>query len=313
MGTRFGKNYPAHPILGARRQERERVMLVASAGLAFFLLIITLIVFNFKEDAIAAKVSSNDAIIDTPAAVGTVTLFVPLSSVRPGTKLSQVRFQKVYWPSRDVPPNAIRDLAEIRDKYAKVELPARMPVQRTSLTNEPVGVELPLTPGHRAVTIRVDEVSSLEGHALPGTRVDVALTYVEEGNLTTKVIVQNARVISYGGSTESYAERARSRAAAGSRRRATRVSRTITLDVPPKDALTIQTAKELGKLSLLMRAESDVASIPVDEIGKAEINKNTHHKKKVSPSCSRGQIRIGAREYMVDCSGRLHELDSYEP
>lgn len=311
MSQKFGKQYP---VLGtrtiiSRSSEREKLVFIAAAGLLFSLLVILFAVFSFRSDADANQGASNPSPV--PASVGTVTLLTPDRFVRSNDALSEVVFKEIYWPRNQVPEGAIRDVAELRGLFARVDLQPGSPVLRAQLTREPVGrISLPLTPGNRAVSINVDETAGIEGHALPGTRVDVVLTYYEQGQLTTKVIVQNARVLSFGGDTSTARERASLPGAA------VRVTKsTVTLDVAPKDALAIRTAQQLGKLALIMRAPEDDKAPLVDQFGQDDLN-NSRGKTQTQAqkSCTRGKMRIDGKEYVVECDGSISQvLNSNEP
>lgn len=310
MSSKFGKQYP---VLGTRTiisksSEREKLVFIAAAGLLFSLLVILFAVFSFREDAGANQTGSNASPI--PATVGTVTLLTPDRMVKASDPLSEVVFKEMYWPRNQVPEGAIRDVAELRGLYARVNLEPGSPVLRSQLSREPTArITLPLTPGNRAVSINVDETSGIEGHALPGTRVDVVLTYYEQGQLTTKVIVQNARVLSFGGDTTTVQQRQNLPGA-------TRVQKsTVTLDVVPKDALAIRTAQQLGKLALIMRAPEDDKTAVADQFAQGDFsdqkNKGQSQKQR---ACTRGKMRIDGKEYVVECDGSISQvLNSDEP
>lgn len=121
--------FSRHPGVMGRRGEKERMLLVAAAGLAASLVIIMVVVLNYKREAIAsqATTAANQPIVPVP--MGTVTLFVPDREVAAGTKLAEVTFKEVYWPRNQVPVNAVLDLAEIKNQFAKVNLPSGLPVQ----------------------------------------------------------------------------------------------------------------------------------------------------------------------------------------
>ena len=215
-----------------RRSERERLFFFLAAGLAFSLLIISLVVLNFRTEAVAKSDLVPTAQNPLPRSLGTVTLYAPERQVHQGSKLSEVKFKEVYWPHDQVPEGAIRDLAEVKNMYAVETLRALLPIQRGMLSSEPVQASLPVTTGNRAIAIQLDAYSAVEGHIRPGSRVDVTLTHYEQGDLTTKVIVQNARVLSYGGMVKN--EQVLNNAPR-------RVMNSATLDVSPEDALTILT------------------------------------------------------------------------
>ena len=177
MGRNFGKgNYPTvwGGGGGVRNHQRERLFFVAAAGLCFSLFLILIFVLNFRSDA-NAKSDVRPAEVLPSANPGTVTLLTPERPIKPGEPLAQVRFKELYWPRNQVPEGAVRDVAEVQGMYAKVALSPQVPLQRANLTKEASQIVLPVTPGNRAVTIDVDETSGIEGHALPGTKVDIVL------------------------------------------------------------------------------------------------------------------------------------------
>jgi pilus assembly protein CpaB len=305
MSTKFGRYYPA---LGKKNNDRERLLFVAAAGLAFSLLVVLFIVFSFgsSSESKEASVPVNNSIT---SAIGTVTLLTPDRIIRAGTKLSEISFKEVYWPRNQVPDGAVRDIDEMKELFAKVDLQPGVPVQRSQLATEAVQTTLPVTPGNRAVAFEVDATAGIEGHVLPGTRVDVVLTYYEQGNLISKVIVQNARVLSYGGDFTPVEKRS---VVANSVRQ---TSRTITLDVAPKDALQITTARQLGRLSLIMRSAEDQKGIDKTDFSQDEIDKSGRaREQRTTGNCMKGTARMGDREYLVGCDGSLSEvLNPNEP
>jgi len=306
MGSKFGKNYP---VL-ARSNEREKVLFVLAAGLAFCLLIVLVIVVKVKstpggEDQTASLASS-----DPMSDVSTVSLLAPERPVAAGTNLAEVNFKQVYWPRNQVPEGAVRDLSEVKNLYAKTDLSPGSPLQRSHLTSELDSSILKLTPGQRAVAIDIDASSAVEYHIRPGSRVDVILTHYVNRELTSQVIVQNARVLSLGGDVSE-----KDQSNTGGRRG--RLSmQTATLDVATDDALKIQTAKRLGQLSLMMRSHGDMSPVLGEGISGQDINKELGKSSpKGSSICSKGRIRIaGKGEFLLDCDGSMTPvLDDYEP
>jgi pilus assembly protein CpaB len=273
-----------------RRSERERLFFFLAAGLAFSLLIISLVVLNFRTEAVAKSDLVPTPQNPIPKSLGTVTLFAPERQITQGTNLSEVKFKEVYWPHDQVPEGAVRDLAEVKNTYAVETLRALVPVQRAMLSTEPIQASLPVTPGNRAIAIQLDAFSGVEGHIRTGSRVDVTLTYYEQGDLTTKIIVQNARVLSYGGmvknqQTQSEAPR--------------RVMSSATLDVSAEDALTILTSKKLGTLNLILRATDDTGASKVVEFDENKLNRDKAKKTDRSSNC--GVAKVGGIEYVMPC------------
>ncbi|MCB0317989.1 MAG: Flp pilus assembly protein CpaB [Bdellovibrionales bacterium] len=299
MGTNFRKSSPSGIVKS--NKDRERLIFIATAGLAFSLVVIFIVVLTAKRDADAKQDQQQIEEAMLPEAIGTVTLYTVDRTIPAGTKLSNVEFRKIYWPRNEVPSGAVRDLVELKRYYAKREIKPSIPLTREDLSRDPVKYSLPLTPGNRAVTIEVDAISGLEGHALPGTRVDIVLTYNSDGNLTSKVIVQNARVLSYGGDQTPVGQRM-----AISQPMAPK--RTITLDVSPQDALKIQTSRQLGRLSLLLRSPDDNTPYRNLEVDKSAIEGNVRKPTKENKACRSGTMKMDGKEYILDCDGNISEL-----
>lgn len=291
-----------------RNHEREKILLVAASGAAVALVVVFILIYNFSADSVDASVDqANGQQAITPAAVGTVALLAPDESVKTGTRLSEVTFKEVYWPRNQVPEGAIRDLSEIQNQYAKSDLSPNVPLQRVHLTSQPSVQVLPLMAGMRAVSIEVDETSGLEGHALPGTRVDVVLTSSGSDGVTSNIIVQNARVLSYGGDTSTLMGGPPPYLAG----RPIKMSRTMTLEVSTADALKIQTGRQMGRLSLIMRANDDVANAAVTSIRSPEVQNTKPNVAKAAPaqpSCVRGKMKLGGKMYVIGCDGSMNPL-----
>lgn len=301
------RNTRRHTSKIGRNVERERMLFVAAAGAALALLIVILVILTYRPAD--AGQDSQAAIPQVPVSTGTVSLFAPDRVVRMGTKLSEVRFKEIVWPRNQVPEGAVRDLAEIRNAYAKVNLDPTNPVRHDMVSDHPTVVSLPLTAGMRAVSIEVDETSGLEGHALPGIQVDVTLTFLEEGTLTTKVLVQKAKVLSYGGDITPLEGRTIQPTGQG---RPQIQSKTITLEVAPADALQIQTARQLGRLGLIMRTADDDKTPQVTEVKATDIQSGKKGEKNSNKNCSKGTVRIEGKEYVMDCDGGLSKLSEEE-
>lgn len=281
-----------------RKQRRQKLLLAAFFSLVLSLAILFAALLQGRTAGAAQVIYNPEADVRAHLA-GNITTYVTTRYIKAGTLISEHDFQEQYWPRLTSPAGAVRTLDALLGKYAKIDIPSGEAIRVENLVNEKRFVSLPITPGMRAVTIDVDSQSSLEGWAQPGTKVDVTLTYVQGEGLTSKVIVQNAKVLSYAGDSRSIQERFGS-AYSGS----VEVGKTITLEVSPGDALKIQTSKKIGSLSLLMRAPEDDRSARVLEVDRNAID-NTFNQEKISKECRKGNVRIGDQSFIVDCDGRI--------
>lgn len=276
-----------------RQKGRERMLLAVTGGLAFSMLAVLFVVLLSKPGEASAPPSIESLEDEYELRQARlVTLLALERPVPPGTALEGAGVSEVQWSSVDVPPGAITTRRELRGKYAKSEIPAGIPITPNRLTDRPFEATLNIHPGYRAVSIDADATSIIEGHAQPGSRVDLLLTYSRDDKPTTVPIVQNVVVLSLGGETER-------RHTAGSRRGAE--TKTVTLEVAASDAPKVQTARSLGRLSLVMRAFGDTRSIPVSESTANDISGD----KPVAvakESCG-GTIRVAGTDYIVSCNG----------
>lgn len=105
--------------------------------------------------------------------------------------------------------------------------------------------------GRRAVTINVDEVSSINGLVMPGDRIDLLLTYRGDGRSMIIPILQSVKVLATG---------SRYTPASGSGEEKDKFGlmyATLTLDVTPEQAERIILARDHGVLSAMLRNRSD--------------------------------------------------------
>jgi pilus assembly protein CpaB len=291
MGSKFGKSYP---VLTSK-SEKDRVLFVAAALLALSLAVVFIMLVN--PNAGAKEPVTPDVSTSARTDVGTVVLYAPERRVSAGSKLASVVFRELYWPRSQIPEGAVRDVSEISNLYAAADLTPGVPVQRSQLTTEPKTFSIPVTKGNRAVTIEVDGQSGIEGWATPGTYVDVVLTSIEDGKPNAAVIVQNARILSLGGDLNAKQNPAM---------HGVMMKSTLTLDVQVPDALKIETSKQLGKLSLMMRAPDDQDPVKVNEMPADKVRTGEKGKEKARPDkCNRGKMRMGDREWLIGCDGGM--------
>ena len=109
-----------------------------------------------------------------------------------------------------------------------------------------------LQSGQRAVTVPVDEISSLSGMVEPGDRIDIVVSARNETRNFTFTLLQNVAVLATGSHADPDA-----RDAQGQPRSYT----TITLDTSPEDAKRVIAAREVGRVTALLRAPGDLAAV----------------------------------------------------
>lgn len=112
-----------------------------------------------------------------------------------------------------------------------------------------------LSQGRRAVTVPVDEISSVSGMVEPGDLIDVVVSLKKDSKNFTFTLLQSVTVLATG--TKASPEE---KDPAGRGRTFT----TITLDTTPEDAKRIIAAREVGRITALLRAPNDASSVSRD-------------------------------------------------
>lgn len=105
-----------------------------------------------------------------------------------------------------------------------------------------------LTQGRRAVTVPVDEISSLSGMVEPGDLIDIIVSIKNDKKNFTFTLLQSVTVLATG--TKASQEE---KEPDGS----SRTFSTITLDTSPEDAKRVIAAREVGRVTALLRAPND--------------------------------------------------------
>ena len=174
---------------------------------------------------------------------------VPVRPVPAGTLVRDIKTKIEKFPEHQLPQGALRDLRLMGDSVTLVQLPGGLPIMEANIGSQdeatnPILGRIP--PGMRAMTVKVDATSAVEGWARSGSIVDVLL--VEKTKTT--VVAEQVRVIS--------AERSLSPVDA-TRTPGTNsgVPSTVTLLVTQEQCLAINTAVPLGKIAFALRSSKD--------------------------------------------------------
>jgi pilus assembly protein CpaB len=194
------------------------------------------------------------------------TIVVANAPLRFGMPLDRSQLSEIPWPQESLPEGAFTKIDDLLNEGGRVVLSpveANEPVLRSKLSgpNGRATLSNLLSPGMRAVTIKIDEIAGVGGFVTPGDRVDIVLTrdageIVEvsknaEGaagsTLTTEVVLENVKVLSVGQGADE-------------RQTNPQVASSVTVEVSTAGAQKIALARSIGSLSLSLRASSETAS-----------------------------------------------------
>lgn len=164
-------------------------------------------------------------------------------------------------------------LADMAGKVLRAPVRAQAPVVRSAIVapGDRGFLAAALTPGMRAVAVKVSPVTGISGFIFTGDRVDVILTHVvgesRAGKLPiSETVFQNVRVLAL----DQRATEADNQA---------KLAKTVTLEVTPKMAEKMAMLENIGTLSLSLRSlvhntegeDIDVASPPIDRTTSATL------------------------------------------
>lgn len=145
-----------------------------------------------------------------------------------------------------------------RFENAALDVPARrgQPILWAQLASQgPRSLSDRIEPGRRAVTVPVDDISSVSGLVTPGDRIDLLVSIKRNTQTTLMPLLQRALVLATG--TRTDARPAQDSAPD------MRSYNTMTLDVSPDDARRIFAAREIGRLTAVLRTPTDEDDIPM--------------------------------------------------
>jgi pilus assembly protein CpaB len=218
---------------------RFLTVLGASAALA---LVVAALFYQMTTSASRprrGKVETKDVVVATNP--------VPLGGVLKSTDL-----KIVAWPADNVPPGAFSKIDEVVERVAMSNILVEEPVLEGRLAAKGSGLGLSpiIPPGMRAVSVRVNDVISVAGFVLPGSRVDVLVTGVPragggEAGPVTRTILSNIQVLSAGKNIQPDAKGQPENVPV------------VTLLVTPEQGEILTLASSEGKIQLALRNNTD--------------------------------------------------------
>lgn len=218
---------------------------IAILGAVFFGFIAAYGIYNFlrqqKETTETLRKATQDVVVagkDIPAGT-TIT----------DTVIKEGIVKVTPWPKASVPAGSFSSPQQVIGKVVKVKAVAGEPLLGSRMAGEGAGLTVRLTPGQRAMAVKVDEIIGVSGFITPDDRVDVIATVVPPGKTAqdeklSKIVLQNKRVLSVAQSVEQKDGKAQ-------------VARSITLEVTPEEAEKLSIAQLQGEVILALRAVGD--------------------------------------------------------
>lgn len=204
--------------------------------------------------------------VPAPVAVKTRTIVVAGSPLRFGVDLGKQNLREVQWPDSAVPDGAFASIDAMLKEGKRTVLSAiaaNEPILASKITGPGQRATLSalLTPGKKAVTVRVSDIQGVAGFVLPGDHVDIVLTRnAERGGGSADVVLQNVRVLAIDQLADDRVEKPA-------------VVKAVTLEVDTIDGQKLSLAASIGTLSLALRQAGDLVAQQTRQITTEDLGK----------------------------------------
>ncbi|GAA4017433.1 hypothetical protein GCM10022280_15830 [Sphingomonas swuensis] len=177
-----------------------------------------------------------------------------------GTPLKPEHVRFINYPKDALPDGSFTSAAELlapdKKRVALTPIALNEVILASKITGPGAGASIAalLPAGHRAVSVRINDVSGVAGFIQPSDTVDVLITRQVVGansnsQQVTDVLLQGTRVIAMG-------QRAKSDAGKPA------VAKTATLEVTPLEAQKLALGQQVGDLSLVLRKPGEEDDLP---------------------------------------------------
>jgi pilus assembly protein CpaB len=177
---------------------------------------------------------------------------VASAPLRFGTPLNSSMLHEVPWPEGAVPEGSFASTQEMLSAGKRIVLAPiepNEPVLSTKVTGpgQRATLSATLSPGMKAVTVRVSDIEGVAGFVLPGDRVDLMLTRRNDKAGTTDIVLQNVRVLAI----DQLADERTDKPA---------VVKAVTLEVDIMSAQKLTLASQMGTLALALRKAGEATT-----------------------------------------------------
>jgi pilus assembly protein CpaB len=215
---------------------RNRLLLIGAVALVLGAFVSLSVYKNLQSKAGSKSVPGEDVI-------------VAAEDLQVGAKIGEKDIKIVHFPTADLPSGCFHIPSKVIGRGVVLPIQRGEFILTNKIAGENAGYGLPalIPPGMRAVSVRVNDTSSVAGFVLPGTRVDVLLTGNPEGSneQQTTTVLENVVVLANGSRLE--------RNSSGE----PQATPVITLLVSPDDAQTLTLATSQGHIQLALRNPTD--------------------------------------------------------
>ena len=196
--------------------------------------------------------------------IATRPLVVAAKNIPEGTAIDRTAISVREWPVATIPAGAYASADSLIGRVTRVAVFEGEPLVpgRLAPSGTGPGIEVKITPGKRAMALRINDVAGVSGLIQPNSRVDVLVNIRSEGGQgrqVAKLFMENMRVLSVGTTLERDAEGKAIEAASAA------------LEVTPEEAERLAVAVNQGTIQLVLRGYGDPDSVKTRGANSADI------------------------------------------
>lgn len=185
--------------------------------------------------------------------VATVPVVVALRDIPEGSEIERDMLGTSTWPAQAMPAGAFSRIDSVMGRVTRVPVFKGEPIVpgRLAPLGTGPGLEVKISPGKRAMAVRINDVAGISGLIQPNSRVDVLVTMTDGSSRTqvSKLFMENMRVLSVG----TQVQRGLDGLPAD--------GKIATLEVTPTEAERLAVAMSRGTIQLVLRGYGDPDSI----------------------------------------------------
>jgi pilus assembly protein CpaB len=190
------------------------------------------------------------------------TVLVATADLDLGQAITPQMLQSVAWPTSAQPAGAFNDPKKLEGRVVRTSIYKGEPVLEPKLAPEgtKAGLDSVIKAGHRAITVKVNEVVGVAGFLAPGSYVDLLVNIKDERDKAiSRVVLERIMVLAVAQEARRPDE---SKA---------RVVNAVTLEMTPGQAEKIDLARNVGTLSLMLRNQIDTQDQVTAGITRSEL------------------------------------------
>lgn len=179
------------------------------------------------------------------------------------TTLGAEHLKLADWPHENLPVGAQASIAALTNRQTNSNIASGEVILEGQLVGPEIKADLSnaISPGHRAVSLSVSEISDVSGFVLPGNYVDILLnTKNIEDESFSKIILQRVRILAIG---QDRTVKDASKPL---------VVKVVTLELTPQDAELLDMSRAIGSVSLALRAHNDVSKVNARGVGQQDLH-----------------------------------------